>query len=258
VERGPQGGTWTVAAAPNAQLAAGPVGGVVALQNGQAFEVSAAPGPLPTGAAGLGPATERGGGLTWPAALGLAFLGGLVLNLMPCVFPVLSMKAAALAAHAHAPREARAQGLAFTLGVLVAFLALAGALLAARAAGETAGWGFQLQSPGVVAGLALVMLAVGLNLSGVFHMGLSVQGAGGVGAGRGGLVGSFLTGALAVVVAAPCTAPFMAGAIGFALTQPAALALGVFAALGLGFAAPFALATPRRRCFAGCRGPGPG
>jgi thiol:disulfide interchange protein DsbD len=160
---------------------------------------------------------------------------------MPCVFPVLSMKAAALAGHAHEPRTARLHGLAFLAGVLTTFLALAAALIAARAAGETAGWGFQLQSPPVIAALALLMLLVALNLSGVFHLGTSVQGAGAGLAGRSGMAGAFFTGVLAVVVAAPCTAPFMAAAMGYAVVQPAIPALAIFAALGLGLAAPFVL-----------------
>jgi thiol:disulfide interchange protein DsbD len=176
-------------------------------------------------------------------AVVFAFVGGLILNLMPCVFPVLSMKAASLAAHAHEEREARAQGLAFLAGVLVTFLALAGVLLAAKAGGQAIGWGFQLQSPAVVGALALVMLLVALNMSGVFEVTLPGQGAGGGLAARGGLLGSFFTGMLAVVVAAPCTAPFMATALGFALTQSAPAALLVFVGLGLGFAAPFVAVT---------------
>jgi thiol:disulfide interchange protein DsbD len=257
VERGPGGLTLTMAAAPNTPELAAPVRGVIALGGGPAFEVEGVPGPLPTAAAGLGPPQPRAAGLTAPLAIAFAFLGGLILNLMPCVFPVLSMKAAALAGHAGQPSAARAQGLAFLAGVLTTFLGLAGLLIAARAAGESAGWGFQLQSPPVTATLALVMLAVGLNLSGVYHMGLSFQGAGAVGGRLGGLAGSFLTGALAVVVAAPCTAPFMAGAIGFALTQPTPVALSVFAALGLGFAAPFVLISASPALLRRLPGPGP-
>ena len=160
---------------------------------------------------------------------------------MPCVFPVLSMKAAALAGHGGESGAARAQGLAFLAGVLIAFLGLAGALIAARGAGGAIGWGFQLQSPWVVTALGLIMLAAGLNLSGLYEIGTSVQGLGGGLASRGGLAGSAATGVLAVVVAAPCTAPFMGPALGYALTQPAAAALAVFLALGLGFAAPFTL-----------------
>jgi thiol:disulfide interchange protein DsbD len=129
--------------------------------------------------------------------------------------------------------------LAYLAGAVLTFVALAGLLLAARAAGQAAGWGFQLQSPLTVAILALVMLVVALNLSGVFEAGLSVQGAGQGLAARGGLLGAFVTGALAVVVAAPCTGPFMASAIGWAVLQPAFYALLVFAALGFGLALPF-------------------
>jgi thiol:disulfide interchange protein DsbD len=160
---------------------------------------------------------------------------------MPCVFPILAMKAASLARHAHARPEARRQGLAFGAGSLVTFLALAGVLIALKAAGSAVGWGFQLQSPAVVAALGLLMLLVALNLSGLFEVGTSLQGVGTGLASRGGLAGAFFTGALAVVVAAPCTAPFMGPAVGWALTQPAAGALAVFAALGLGIAIPFVL-----------------
>jgi thiol:disulfide interchange protein DsbD len=134
---------------------------------------------------------------------------------------------------------ARRQGLAFAAGILVAFAALAALLLAAKAAGGVAGWGFQLQSPAVIAGLSLLMLLVALNLSGVYEVGASAQGAGRGLAPRGGVPGAFLTGVLAAVVAAPCTAPFMAAALGYALVQPAAIGMLVFLALGLGFAAPF-------------------
>ena len=172
--------------------------------------------------------------------MGLAFVGGLVLNLMPCVFSVLSMKAAALARHLEAPARARGEGIAFLLGVVGSFVALAALLIAARAAGQAVGWGFQLQSPVVVAALAMVMLAAGLNLSGVFEVGQSLQGVGAQTAARHqGWIGSALTGVLAVVVAAPCTAPFMAPAIGWALVQSPAVALSVFFALGLGLASPF-------------------
>ena len=129
----------------------------------------------------------------------------------------------------------------FLIGCVVTFVGLAGALILAQQAGQAVGWGFQLQSPTVVAALAVLMLAIGLNLSGVFEIGLSVQGAGSGLATQGGLVGAFFTGVLAVVVAAPCTAPFMAGAIGWAFTQPPLQALSVFVALGLGLAAPFTL-----------------
>jgi thiol:disulfide interchange protein DsbD len=170
-------------------------------------------------------------------------MGGLILNLMPCVFPVLSMKAASLAGHAHSPREARAQGIAFLIGVVATFVGLAALLIAARAAGQAVGWGFQLQSPLVTAALTLVMLLVALNLAGLFEVGAGLQAAAGNAqvADAGGMAGAFFTGVLAVAVAAPCTAPFMAPAIGYALTQPPATSLSVFFALALGMAAPFTL-----------------
>ena len=263
VARGPDGLTLTLPAGYGFQHGAAPkaLEGVLDLGPGHAWEVSAAPGgPLP-GAAGLSaaapstpatagssasaagaPAAPLAVGATGPgallAALAAAFLGGLILNLMPCVFPVLSIKAAALARHVEAPERARAEGLGYLTGVVATFLILAGALIAVRAAGQEVGWGFQLQSPGVTAALALLMLLVALNLSSVFEVGGSVQGAGGGLAARGGVLGAVFTGALAVVVAAPCTAPFMAPAIGWALTQPPAAALAVFAGLALGLAAP--------------------
>jgi thiol:disulfide interchange protein DsbD len=185
---------------------------------------------------------QGGDNLGLAAAALFAFLGGLILNLMPCVFPILAMKAASLAGHGGGESaEARKQGLAFGAGSVLTFLALAGVLIALKAAGSAIGWGFQLQSPPVVAVLCLLMLAVALNLSGLFEVGTSLQGAGSGLASRGGMAGSFFTGVLAVVVAAPCTAPFMGPALGWALTQPAAAALVVFLGLGVGFAAPFVL-----------------
>ncbi|MDQ0315199.1 thiol:disulfide interchange protein DsbD [Amorphus orientalis] len=207
----------------------------------------AAPATPPASAAGSGPdggSTAPGGGAT-PGllrAIVFAFLGGLILNLMPCVFPVLALKAVSFAGHSHeaAPRRI-AQGLSYTAGILLSFLALAGALLAIKSGGTAAGWGFQLQQPLVVAALAYLLVLVGLNLSGVFEIGLGLTRTGNVVHGRSGLSGSFLTGVLAAVVATPCTAPFMAVAIGFALTQGTAVTLAVFTALGLGLALPFLL-----------------
>ncbi|MEI9994498.1 MAG: protein-disulfide reductase DsbD domain-containing protein [Rhizomicrobium sp.] len=199
----------------------------------QAVAVAAQPGPVAAPVFAEGSAS--GGFLT---ALLLAFLGGLILNLMPCVLPILAMKAFALSSQAGRDRrEAVRESVAYGAGAVLSFLALGGLLLGLRAGGAAIGWGFQLQEPIVVAGFALLMFGVGLNLSGVFEVA-------GFGGGdrlthAGGAVGSFFTGVLAVAVAAPCTAPFMAAALGFALTQPAALALGVFLALGIGFAAPF-------------------
>ncbi|MFO7640050.1 MAG: protein-disulfide reductase DsbD family protein [Candidatus Competibacteraceae bacterium] len=183
--------------------------------------------------------------LAYPAlaqSLLLALLGGVLLNLMPCVFPVLSLKALGLARHAHeSPGAVRAHGLAYTAGVLVCFALVAGVLIALRAAGEQIGWGFQLQSPMFVALLAYFMFALALSLSGVFEIGGRLMGIGGTLADRPGYSGSFATGALAVVVATPCTAPFMGAALGFALTQPWLVSLTVFLALGLGLALPYLL-----------------
>ena len=205
-------------------------------RNGQrrAVTVAAQPGPVPTVPAPI----AAFGGTALARLLGLAFLGGLILNLMPCVFPVLAMKAMALASAAAGGRM-RAQAAAYAAGVVAAFAALGGALLATRAAGAAIGWGFQLAAPGFVAALAWLMFAVGLNLSGVFETpGGRLAGAGQGLAGRGGLGGSFFTGLLAVVVATPCTAPFMGAAIGGALAAPPAAALAVFLAMGAGLAAP--------------------
>lgn len=168
-----------------------------------------------------------------------AFLGGIILNFMPCVFPVISLKALGLLRHQGSSSAARAEGLAFLAGVVVTMMALAGILLAARATGDAVGWGFQLQSPLVIAILALIILGAALNLLGVFEVGLSLQRAGEIEVGRSALVRSALTGALSIVVATPCSAPFMASAIGYALVQPPAVSLAIFFSLALGFAAPF-------------------
>lgn len=182
-----------------------------------------------------------------------AFIGGLILNLMPCVFPVLSLKLLSLMQHQRAGDAApaahaslRSHGLAFTVGVVASFVLLAGLLVALRAGGAQLGWGFQLQTPWVVAALALLFFVIGLNLIGAFEFALG----GGLASSNlaqrlqsDRLSGSFWTGVLAVVVAAPCTAPFMGAALGFAATQPAPLALTVFAVLGFGMAVPYLLLT---------------
>ncbi len=174
-------------------------------------------------------------------ALATAFMGGVILNFMPCVFPVISLKALGLLRHNDHPGAARAEGLAFFGGVVAAMLVLAGVLLAARAGGAAIGWGFQLQSPVVIAVLALVILGSALNLFGLFEVGTSIQGVGADAGNTGGLVGAALTGVLAIVVATPCTAPFMAGAVGYALVQPPLVAMLIFLSLAVGFAAPFTL-----------------
>ncbi|MBP8247281.1 MAG: thioredoxin family protein [Phenylobacterium sp.] len=264
IERGPEG--LTLALTPGYDFTQGTppaaLDGVLSV-GGQAYELTAVEGPPPSGSSGLGappaqaPASAAGASLGLTLAFVYALLGGLVLNLMPCVFPILAMKATSLAGHAHERSAARAQGLAFLAGVLATFLALAGVLIAIRAGGSAVGWGFQLQSPVVVAGLALLMLAVALNLSGLFEVGTSLQGVGTGLASRQGLAGAFFTGALAVVVAAPCTAPFMGPALGWALTQSPPVALAVFLGLGLGFAAPFTLAAFAPGLLARLPKPGP-
>ncbi|MGV8837695.1 protein-disulfide reductase DsbD family protein [Cellvibrio sp.] len=169
-------------------------------------------------------------------AILLALLGGMILNLMPCVFPVLSIKVMSLAA---ADRSRLAiHGWVYTLGIVVCFVGFAVALLLARKGGEAIGWGFQLQSPGLIAALAYLFFVMGLSMSGLINVGSSLMGAGQNLTQKSGLSGSFFTGVLAAVVASPCTAPFMGAALGFALTQPAIACLAVFAALGFGMALP--------------------
>lgn len=168
-----------------------------------------------------------------------AFLGGIILNFMPCVFPVISLKALGIMRHQGNSASARTEGLGFLAGVIFTMMALAAVLLALRAGGTAVGWGFQLQSPLVISILALIILGAALNLLGVFEVGLSLQRAGGISLGRGAFVRSALTGALAIIVATPCSAPFMAGAIGYALVQPPVVSLAIFLSLALGFAAPF-------------------
>ncbi|NDK37837.1 cytochrome C biogenesis protein [Pseudoxanthomonas gei] len=174
-------------------------------------------------------------------ALLLALLGGLVLNLMPCVLPVLSLKALSLADSGRGGGHARASALWYTAGVLSSFIALGAIAIALRAAGQALGWGFQLQQPLVIGALVYLMFAVGLSLSGVFALGHRFAGAGHELTGRSGPLGDFFTGVLAVVIASPCTAPFMGAALAFAFTASTAVALLVFAFLGLGLALPFLL-----------------
>ncbi len=171
-----------------------------------------------------------------------AFLGGLILNLMPCVFPIISLKALSLAKTAHGERgPVRRAAWAYTAGIIVSFVIFALMIVTLKSAGLTIGWGFQLQSPWLVALLSLLLFAIGLNLLGVYELGGRFQSIGGGSVNKAGSFSSFLTGMLAVIVATPCTAPFMAVAVGFALTGSAITTLSVFLALGFGFALPFLL-----------------
>lgn len=263
---GPAGVSFSLTPGVDDNLGQAPLSGVVAFEVRESgawvrrgYEIEATPGEVIAGTSEAPAAfsddyplrdLDGGAALAAPAqplslaaliaTLGLAFLGGLLLNVMPCVLPVLSIKALSFAGGVQAG-TARRHGVLYLLGVLVTFIALAGVLIALRGAGQAAGWGFQLQEPWMTAGLALLFFAIGLNLLGVFDVGGSLQNVGGGAAARGGDVGAFATGALAVVAATPCTAPFMAFAVGAALTQSAPVTLLVFAALALGFAAPLTL-----------------
>ena len=186
----------------------------------------------------LPPATTSLGIL---AALLFAFLGGIILNLMPCVLPVLSFKVIGLAQSGESLAKARSHALWYTSGVLVSFAAVGLLVIALRAAGQALGWGFQLQQPGFVAFLVYVLLAVGLSLSGVFTIGARFAGTGQGLAARSGPAGDFFTGVLACIVASPCTAPFMGPALAFAFASSSIVALLIFLALGLGLALPFLL-----------------
>lgn len=172
--------------------------------------------------------------------IGLAFLGGIILNLMPCVFPVLFLKGMALVNSGHEQRhKLRTHGLVYTAGILVSFWILVGVLIGLRSAGAHLGWGFQFQSPLFLFLMAGLLFFLGLSLAGQFEIGFSLTSAGGSLAAKQGYAGSFFTGVLAVIVATPCTAPFMGAAIGYALAQPSAVTFAVFTALALGLAAPY-------------------
>ena len=236
----PRGASWTVALTPSAYAdsALSRVRGVLVAPEGEALvegaraiEIDALVGRAP-----LRSAARPSLALAVLLALG----GGLLLNLMPCVFPILSIKVLGFA-EGKDGATLRRNGLAFGAGVLVSFWTLAGALLALRAAGEGVGWGFQLQSPPIVAALAALMVLLGLNLAGVFEMGAGLAAAGARADTRTGTSGAFLSGVLATVVATPCTAPFMGAALGFAVAAPVASSLLVFTALGVGMALPYLL-----------------
>jgi thiol:disulfide interchange protein len=264
VEQGWQGDAWQARVALAAQRSASPDRLPVVLRfDGEPRGVlltAAVAGPWPAAAptAPVSPALQaaiaegraaRDAALPAPAAIGLplallfALVGGAILNLMPCVFPVLSLKVLGFSQHAHEARERVTGGAAYTAGVVLSFVALAALLLALRAAGEQLGWGFQLQSPGFIAALAVLFTVIGLNLAGVFEFGTWLPSGAAALRARHPAVDAFLTGVLAVAVASPCTAPFMGASLGLALTLPAAQAIGVFAMLGLGMALPYLLLT---------------
>jgi DsbC/DsbD-like thiol-disulfide interchange protein/cytochrome c biogenesis protein CcdA len=209
------------------------------------FAITANPGTVPAAGTALtatGGDAGGGGGEPGLALILLgAVLGGLILNVMPCVFPILSLKALALAKGNVDAAKARAEALAYTAGVVLVVTALGGVVLALRAAGSQVGWAFQLQDPRVIAFLALLVTGISLNLAGLFEITLTTGNLGQGKAREGGVSGSFFTGALAAFVATPCTGPFMAGALGAALVLPTIQALSVFAGLGFGLALPFLL-----------------
>jgi thiol:disulfide interchange protein DsbD len=242
--------------------------GVLELSGGRSYEIAALPpgGTAPTtassapAAAPSTAASEPSGAqassspvpITAPPlslsllarTSGLAFLGGLLLNLMPCVFPVLFLKGLALVNSGNEERaKLRMHGMVYAAGILVSFWALVAVLLGLRATGATLGWGFQFQSPVFLALMAGLLFFLGLSLAGQFEIGLTLTSAGGALAQKQGYTGSFFTGVLAVVVATPCTAPFMGAAVGYALSQSAAVTFAVFTALALGLAAPYVALT---------------
>ena len=206
-----------------------------------AYEVR--PKVIGTGAVVDEQASAPGATLGLPLALGFALLGGIILNLMPCVFPVLALKALSFThAKGTSVRERSLQGFVYTAGVLSFFALVAAALLALRAGGADLGWGFQLQSPAFVVLMAYLFFALGLSMAGALTLGTRLMGLGAAGP-KSGLAGTFFTGALAALVAAPCTAPFMGAALGYALTLSWPLALAVILTLGLGLALPYLLLT---------------
>jgi len=209
--------------------------GLIGIGEGQGLTFAARPGSVPAAGEPVR-AAASGEGVSLIVALLGAILGGLILNIMPCVFPILSLKALSLARAGETPQKARAEAIAYSAGVIVTCLALGVVLLILRASGEAVGWAFQLQEPRVVLLLLLLTTAVALNLAGLFRLpGLSLDRA------DGGRTSAFATGALAAFVATPCTGPFMAAALGATLVLPAAGALAVFGGLGLGLALPFLL-----------------
>lgn len=214
----------------------GPLKGILRIGDGQGLMVTAEPGTVATVSAAASPsgAPAKGGWALALAALGGAILGGLILNIMPCVFPILSLKALSLANAKVDEREARHEAVAYTLGVIVVCVALGAAILALRAGGAAIGWAFQLQDPHAILVLLLLVTAIAFNLAGLFELPTPR-----FAANSSGTAGAFATGALAAFIATPCTGPFMGVALGTALVLPWPAALAVFAGLGLGLALPF-------------------
>jgi len=224
---------------PNLRANPARLNGVLELSGGRNYRIAAAPGTV-----AAPPAAPSFSLLRLMQIAGLAFLGGLLLNLMPCVFPVLFLKGLALVQSGSEERhKLRTHGFVYAAGIVVSFWVLVAVLLVLRAAGGSLGWGFQFQSPVFLALMTGLLFFLGLSLAGQFDIGLTLTSAGGSLAAKQGYAGSFFTGVLAVVVATPCAAPFMGVAVGYALAQPAAVTFAVFTALALGLAAPYVALT---------------
>lgn len=240
VEPLPNGVRLRVLRAPDLTTLPAQMHGLIKLSSTKAYDLTAAVTPGEVAPAAGAKSAGNASGITTITAIGLAFLGGIILNLMPCVFPVLFLKGLALVQSSGEERSRlRSHGLVYTLGILVSFWIIVAVLLALRAGGAQAGWGFQLQSPVFIAVLSLGLFFFALSLAGQFELGLSLTSVGGELAQKQGFAGSFFTGVLATIVATPCTAPLMGAAIGFALAQPAGITFAVFTALGLGLATPY-------------------
>jgi thiol:disulfide interchange protein len=243
IESLPDGVRLRVRRSEDLKTLPGTLHGVFKLSDEIAYDVTApvTPGEVAAAPHAIAPGATTSS-VTTLTAIGLAFLGGIILNLMPCVFPVLFLKGLALLQSSGQERKhLRSHGLVYTLGILVSFWIIVGVLLALRAGGSQAGWGFQLQSPIFLTLLAAGIFFFALSLAGLFDIGLSLTSVGGELAQKQGYTGSFFTGVLATIVATPCTAPLMGAAIGFALAQPAPITFSIFTALALGLAAPYLL-----------------
>lgn len=243
-----KGGTLELSADKDKPAPKDLTGLLVVTQGGKnfPFDVNVTLGAAPTAASTPVPAAaapKAGAPASlWEALIG-AFIGGLILNLMPCVFPVLSLKVMGLVQHRDPSHKPHIHGLAFTAGVMMCFWLISGSLLALRAGGQKLGWGFQLQSPIFVASMACLFFLIALNLFGLFEVGEGLTQYGSYADGKTGYNESFWSGALATLVATPCSAPFMGAAVGYAITQPPALSLLIFTFLGLGMSAPYVLLT---------------